>query len=101
MEGNMATDMHYYSASAGYVRMPGTIYAVYETVLPNPCRKYHISSDLQSAERVAAIVLPFLAQRKVYHKVVQSTSLLDKQMGGMQAGKFITAYLPSHLEQKN
>jgi hypothetical protein len=101
MEGKMATDTHYYSAGAGYVRMPGTIYAVYETDLPNPCRKYHISSDLQSAKQVAAIVLPFLVQRQVYHKVVQSASLLDKQMAGMQAGKFITAYLPSYLEHKN
>lgn len=97
----MATDPRYYPAGAGYLPMPGTIYAFYETVLPIPCRKYHISSDLPSAQAVAAVVLPVLVRHAVCHKVVRCASLLERQMAGPQAGKFITAYLPPHLEQRN
>jgi len=97
----MVTEALYYSVAAGYLPSAQTIYAFYETVLPNPCRKYHISSDLASAQQVAGIVLPILVRHEIYHKVVQSSSLLSRQMAGPQAGKFITAYIQPHLEQRN
>lgn len=97
----MATDVFYFPSNGQYVPIPSTIYAQYYCQCPNPCRKYHVSSALEGADEVASIVLPYLAQREIFHKVVKSKSLLSKQMAGVQAGKFITVYMSPHVEHRN
>lgn len=97
----MATDVIYFPSNGQYWPVSETIYAQYRGECPNPCRKYHISSDLAEAEYLARIVLPYLIDRGVFHKVVRSKSLLAKQMAGQQAGKFITMYMPAHVEHRN
>jgi hypothetical protein len=85
-----------------------SIYAQYVGAdAANPCRKYHISSAIGGAELVAGCVLPYLAQQRIPHKVVQSRRLLVQQTFkgevtfGDQAGKFITVYMPANVEQRN
>lgn len=97
----MATDLQYYPSNGQYIPIPGTIYAQFYGQCPNPCRKYHVSSALDSAEEVAGLVLPYLASRGIFHKVVKSQSLLSKQTSGSQAGKFITIYMNPNVEQHN
>lgn len=103
----MATEPVYYPRNGNYIALPGTIYAQYLADVPNPCRKYHVSSHTDGAEIVAAIALPFLAARHVLHKVVQTRSRLvrqtyrDEHTFGDQAGKFITIYMPGHVDQRN
>ncbi len=103
----MATDPRYFPANGAYVAVPGTIYAQYLGDCPNPCRKYHVSTAVDGAESVAGLVLPYLAARRIFHKVVQSRSLLvrqtykDEKTYGDQAGKFISIYMPANVEQRN
>jgi len=91
----------YYPENGRYKPTKGTIYAEFIAVTPNPCRKYHVSSDLDSAERIAELVLPFLADRRIKHKVVKSRSDLVMQTNGLQAGKFITIYMHNSVVQLN
>ena len=74
----MAADIHYYPSNGQYWPVPSTIYAQFHGPCPNPCRKYHVSSALEGAELVAALALPFLASRQIFHKVVKSRSLLAR-----------------------
>ena len=98
----MASDLSYYPRSGLYWETPNTIYAQYRGGdCPNPCRKYHVSSALDGAEHVSALVLPYLAERKLFHKVVRSRSCLTRQSAGDQAGKFITIYMPAYVAHKN
>lgn len=97
----MQGDTQYYPNDGQYFSNPYTIYAEYCGACPNPCRKYHVSADIAGAETIAGIVLPYLAARKIFHKVVQRESFLTKQTAGDQAGKFITIYMPHHVEQHN
>jgi hypothetical protein len=103
----MANDTRFFPTSGSYIAVPGTIYAQYLGVCPNPCRKYHVSSAIESAEAVANITLPFLASHRIFHKIVQSRSMLvkqtykDKETFGDQAGKFITIYMDPNVEQRN
>lgn len=72
------------------------------TVCPTPlCRKYHISSDIDSAQPIAEIVLPYLKAKGIHHKVVRNKTLLIQQSTGDQAGKFITLYLEPNVDQRN
>lgn len=93
--------VQYYPNDGQYVPIPGTIYAQYYGNCPNPCRKYHVSSDLPSAIKIADTVLPYLSSKKIFHKVVKNLSDFTMQNSGDQAGKFITIYLPAYLEQRN
>ena len=97
----MATDPCYYPDNGQYMPFPDTIYAEFRGRPPNPCRKYHVSSAIEGAETVASIVLPELARRDIFHKVVQSRSMLSQQMGTDQAGKFITIYMSAHVSHRN
>jgi hypothetical protein len=97
----MSGDTQYFPTDGPYWPTPYTIYAQYAGSCPNPCRKYHVSSDVPSAELVAKTVLPYLAARRIMHKVVQRRSLLVQQMAGDQAGKFITIYMKSNVEHVN
>jgi hypothetical protein len=97
----MPEDIRYFPSNGQYWSVPGTIYAQYVGECPNPCRKYHISSALSGAETVASIVLPFLASREIFHKVVQSKSFLAKQTDGNQVGKFITIYMNANVSHRN
>ena len=84
----MAQDTRYYPEDQAYFAAPDTIYAEWMGVdCPNPCRKYHISSAVQSAKRIADAILPYLVHANVHHKVVKTQCLLQKQMQGRQAGK--------------
>lgn len=97
----MNTDISYYPADGNYWVPEKSMFAQYLGDYPTPCRKYHVSSALEGAELVSATVLPYLAKRRVFHKVVRSRSCLSKQMASDQAGKFITVYLPAHVEHRN
>jgi hypothetical protein len=97
----VATDIRYFPMDGQYIAIPGTIYAQFDAQCPNPCRKYHVSSEIEGAERVAGLVLPFLASKRIFHKIVQSRRLLSKQEAGNQAGKFITIYLPDYEAHLN
>jgi hypothetical protein len=97
----MASDLLYFPTNGQYWPIENSIYAQYYGQCPNPCRKYHISSALEGAEHAAAIVLPYLVQREIFHKIVKSQSMLSRQMAGKQAGKFITVYMPAHVEHRN
>ena len=99
----MPSDIQYYPNNGQYIPILSTIYAQYYDYgqCPNPCRKYHISSALDGAEEVAGLVLPYLASRKIFHKVVKARSLLSKQTSGSQAGKFITIYMNANVEHRN
>jgi hypothetical protein len=97
----MSTITQYYPNDGTYFAPESSIYAEIISSCPNPCRKYHISSDIDSALRVAAAVLPLLVERRVHHKIVKNEHLLRRQMAGSQAGKFITLYMSANLEQRN
>lgn len=103
----MATDTRYFPANGAYVAVPGTIYAQYCQECPTPCRKYHVSSAVDGADLVAGATLPYLASRRVFHKIVRSRSLLirqtfrDEETFGDQAGKFITIYMPANVKHRN
>lgn len=97
----MASDLRYFPSDGPYWPVEATIYAQYLGDVPNPCRKYHISSALEGAEIVASIVLPELVRRDIFHKVVKSRSLLSRQLAGDQAGKFITLYMSPHVTHRN
>ncbi len=97
----MAQEPQYFPSDGRYWAVPDTIYAQFIGECPNPCRKYHVSSAIEGAETVASIVLPFLAARKILHKVVKSRSLLVQQTAGNQAGKFITIYMHANVAQQN
>jgi hypothetical protein len=90
------------------VYLPSGIYAQYNDddmpAMPNPCRKYHISSDVGSAREIANIALPYLAQRRINHKVVRDFNYLVEQTLGEhsdQAGKFITVYMDAGAALRN
>ncbi|MGD8276973.1 MAG: hypothetical protein PVH00_03055 [Gemmatimonadota bacterium] len=89
----MPSDDLYYPADGSYYAPYDGMYAQCLIEVPNPCRKYHISSDMASAGRIAGAVLPHLVEMEVAHKVVRSRSALARQMQGRQAGKFITLYM--------
>lgn len=73
----------------------GSMFAQYAEIdTPNPCRKYHISSDNSSAELIAQTCLPILREHGLAHKVVETLDLLIKQSRSDQVGKFITIYAP-------
>ncbi len=94
-------DILYFPLAGRYLPNPQSIYAQFEGTPPNPCRKYHVSSDLNGAERVAGLVLPFLANRGIMHKVVKTRRELERQTNGAQAGKFITIYMSNTVDQLN
>jgi hypothetical protein len=89
----------YMPTDGSYLAFPGVFgtWAQGPGEPPNPCRKYHISADLDSAAGVAAAALPVLRDLRVYHKLVRSRSLLAALQAGNQAGKFITVYTPVSL----
>lgn len=93
----------YFPTDGEYIPDPFSIYAHYYHThdCPNPCRKYHISSDIDSAKKIAESVLPYLASRKIHHKVVKNQPLLIQQSTGDQAGKFITVYMSANMEHVN
>jgi hypothetical protein len=91
----------YYPNDGSYMPIPTTIYAYFRGAPPNPCRKYHVSSDVQGAERVAEVALSYLAEKHIFHKVVQHSGFLTRQTAGTQAGKFITLYMNSNVAQIN
>jgi hypothetical protein len=95
------TDIQYFPSNGQYWAVPNSIYAQYFGQCPDPCRKYHVSSALEGAEAVAALVLPYLASREIFHKVVKSRSWLAKQTEGSQVGKFITIYMNPNVAQRN
>lgn len=97
----MASDALYYPDNGRYVPIPTSIYAQYLGQCPNPCRKYHVSSAVEGAETVSAIVLPFLDSRQIFHKIVKSKSQLLRQLAGVQAGKFITIYMNAGVSLRN
>ena len=98
----MTHDVRYYPTDGSYFAAPDTIYAQWmEVNSPNPCRKYHISSNVPSAKIVADTVLPMLVVSQVCHKVVKTETLLRSQMQRSQAGKFITLYMHSTVEHLN
>jgi hypothetical protein len=100
-ERAVPADLLYYPIDGQYWANLRTIYAQYRRAnAPNPCRKYHVSADVDGAEHVVA-ALPYLAAQQVAHKVVQSRSALVGQSAGNQAGKFITIYMPAEVTQKN
>jgi hypothetical protein len=92
-------DEKYYPGDGTYVPFPG-VFATWIGAsgdVPNPCLKYHVSSDLSCAGQVAAVVLPILRELLLHHKIVQSSSRLARLQAGTQAGKFITVYCPPHI----
>jgi hypothetical protein len=96
----MATDELYYPRGS-YVPFPG-IFATwldYGGDAPNPCRKFHVSTEVECAGRLAAVALPILRDMNLYHKIVQSRSKLEQLQAGDSAGKFITIYAPLYLPQ--
>ncbi len=97
----MSEDPKYYPDNGEYWMPERSMYAQYRAPIPKPCRKYHISSDVRSAAMVADLVLPILSEKRILHKVVARESLLNRQMAGRQAGKFITVYMPGNSEQRN
>src|SRR5690606_4077913 len=71
-------DERYYPTDGTYLPFPG-IFATWLGAhgdAPNPCRKYHVSTDLTCAGRLAAVALPILQDLKLSHKIVQSHSKL-------------------------
>lgn len=97
----MSEDPRYYPDNGEYWLPERSIYAQFRAAIPKRCRKYHISSDVPSAAMVAGLVLPILSEKRILHKVVARESLLNRQMAGKQAGKFITVYMAANSEQKN
>src|SRR5262249_9402601 len=97
----VAQEPQYFPSDGRYWAVPGTIYAQLIGECPNPGRQYHVHSAIEGAATVASIVLPFLAVRKILHKVVKSRSLLVQQTAGNQAGKFITIYMNANVAQQN
>lgn len=99
----MTSAVKYFPNDGSYFANPFSIYA--ETLemgeCPNPCRKYHISTDVGSAKMIADAVLPMLKVHRVYNKVVKNEELLRSQSEGNQAGKFITLYMKSSVPQRN
>lgn len=77
--------------AGGYSPTDGVFYLQWGRA-PNPCRKYHITSDLASARLIADSVLPVLRAEGICHKVVSSPARLGLQNDGDQRGKFITMY---------
>jgi len=97
----MAADIKFYPGDGTYWCPTNSFYAQYLGNCPNPCRKYHISSDAPSALTIASVVLPYLSQRRIFHKIVSRMSLLNKQSDGKQVGKFITLYMNEFVEHVN
>lgn len=99
----MARSTQYYPNDLTYFPNPFNIYANILTLgdCPDPCRKYHISSDIRSAKTVADAVLQLLRVHRIYHKVVKNEELLTSQTEGKQAGKFITLYMEPSVDQWN
>jgi hypothetical protein len=98
----MATDETYWPRDGTYVPFPG-IFATWLSPhgdAPNPCRKYHVSTDVSCAAALAAVALPILRDMGLYHKIVQSRSRLERMQTGDQAGKFITIYAPPHSAER-
>lgn len=95
------TDIRFFPQDGSYVPFPG-IFATWVGTLgdtPNPCRKYHISADPESASGVAEAVLPELRAMRLHHKVVATLTKLLRMQEGKQAGKFITVYAPIQIDQ--
>ncbi|MCG8315028.1 MAG: hypothetical protein MI976_17610 [Pseudomonadales bacterium] len=97
----MIKGIQYYPNDGTYWTTAKTIYAQVIAEPPIPCRKYHVSADIESAEIIAPVVLKYLRKNSVFHKVVKNRELLIRQSQGKQAGKFITLYMPSTEEQRN
>jgi hypothetical protein len=99
----MASEPQYFPNNGQYIPIPTSIYAQYYDYnkCPNPCRKYHISTDINGAEEVARLVLPYLLKREIFHKIVKTQGDLARQTAGVQAGKFITIYMNPEAEHKN
>ncbi|MCB1826584.1 MAG: hypothetical protein KDJ54_19200 [Candidatus Competibacteraceae bacterium] len=101
----MSSDIRYF-VKGQYIVNPFTIYADYiHADCPEPlCRKYHISSEIDSAQAIAEIALPYLMSRDIYHKVVQNKTFLIQQTTGIhraQRGKFITVYMDAAVAVHN
>jgi hypothetical protein len=62
--------------------------------------KIHISPDLASIPRVHRLVLNYLRENQINHKVVGSIEEYDgwSETGDSQAGKYITIYAPSDVK---
>ncbi|HUG61416.1 MAG TPA: hypothetical protein VMP03_06205 [Methylomirabilota bacterium] len=90
----------FFPRDGSYLAFPG----VFATWLcphgdaPNPCRKYHVSSDISCAAGVAAVALPILRELGLYHKVVRMPADYARMQTGNQAGKFITIYAPLNIQ---
>ena len=97
----MIKGIQFYPNNGTYLATGRTIYAQYISDIPDLCRKYHLSSDMESSEIIASIILPQLQKQNILHKIVKNKELLKKQFLGDQAGKFITIYLDSSLDQVN
>ena len=101
----MATDERYFPAPTEDVIYVVAFSHYFATWLspfgdaPNPCRKYHVSTDIACAGALAAVALPILRDMRLCHKVVRSRSRLEELQAGDQAGKFITIYAPLYLAE--
>jgi hypothetical protein len=96
-------DELYYPTDGTYYPFPG-IFATWANPAgdaPNPCRKYHVSTEVGCAAALAAVALPILRDMQLSHKVVQSRSRLERLQSGPQAGKFITIYAPLTLAESD
>lgn len=105
----MSNNGEYAGFERRYMPSDGGVFDVYcftaaghRRQAPNPCRKFHISSDQASAVRLAHAVLPLLRDLDYYHKVVRFerlqqwfTNAFDEPMDDGQIGKFITVYTPN------
>lgn len=97
----MTNGFQYYPNDGTYWAPSESMYAQFLGEYPNPCRKYHISSDIPSAGIIAGVILPFLVESSVFHKIVKNQSVLTRQMSEKQAGKFITLYMNVSAPIKN
>jgi hypothetical protein len=92
----------YYPNDGTYVPFPG-VFATWLSPYgdaPNPCRKYHVSSDPACAAGVAAVALPILRSLRLYHKVVATADGYARMQAGPQVGKFITVYARPTMEHR-
>lgn len=101
----MATDERYFPAPTDDVIYVVAFSHYFATWLnpfgdaPNPCRKYHVSTEIGCAGALAQVALPILRAMRLCHKVVRSRSRLEEIQAGDQAGKFITVYAPPNLAE--
>jgi hypothetical protein len=64
--------------------------------------KIHISATPGTAQKIAGIVLPYLMENQIPHKIIKNTDAFEKSfVSGVQQGKFITTYPQSNEEAVN